>query len=228
MAIEGTGTIIRIRTIGARHVFLLAAACLVVGLGAGYGARALRMPAPASPTRIASPGFQHPAAGQRPSLAQMQLMANQQAAPLIDKLKTDPNNTALLVQVGALYHGTQQYGQAATYYGRAVAIDPKNVANRIKLAASLYRGGDADGAIAQLNQALTVDAKDANSLFNLGLIKWEGKQDGPGALAAWRLLLKSNPQLSPERKQTVEKLISQVQLHTQLQAKAALRAGPQN
>ena len=56
-----------------------------------------------------------------------------------------------------------------------------------------------DGAISQLQTALQYDPKDANSLFNLGMIKWQGKQDGKGALAAWRELLKSNPQLSAEQ-----------------------------
>ena len=81
---------------------------------------------------------------------------------------------------------------------------------RTKLASSLYRSGDVDGAIAQLNEALRYDPKDANSLFDLGMIKLQGKQDGKGALAAWQRLLKSNPQLSADRKATVEKLMADV------------------
>ncbi|HEY2860964.1 MAG TPA: tetratricopeptide repeat protein [Terracidiphilus sp.] len=197
------------RTLPTRHVYLIGAVCLVCGLAAGYTVHGSRIPAPARPA--ASAPFHHPTVGQRPSLAQFQQMAAKQAAPLIEKLKTDPSNVDLLLQVGALYHATQQYPQAITYYSRAVAAEPKNVANRIKLASSLYRGGDPDAAIVQLNAALAVNPSDANSLFNLGLVKWEGKQDGSGALAAWKLLLKSNPQLAPERKATVQKLMNQVQ-----------------
>jgi cytochrome c-type biogenesis protein CcmH/NrfG len=69
-----------------------------------------------------------------------------------------------------------------------------------------------DGAIRQLQQALHYDPKDANSLFNLGMIKWQGKQDSQGALAAWRELLKRNPELSAERKATVQKLMAEVQM----------------
>ena len=72
--------------------------------------------------------------------------------------------------------------------------------------------GDVEAAISQLQQGLHYDPKDANSLFNLGMIKWKGKQDSEGALAAWRELLKSNPQLSVDRKATVEKLIADVQM----------------
>jgi len=116
----------------------------------------------------------------------------------------------LLIQVGAIYHTTHQFKQAAAYYDKAVRVDPKSVAIRTKLASSLYRDGDVDGAIAQLNRALSYDPKDANALFDLGMIKLQGKQDGKGALAAWKELLKSNPELSTDRRATVEKLMADV------------------
>jgi cytochrome c-type biogenesis protein CcmH/NrfG len=43
------------------------------------------------------------------------------------------------------------------------------------------------------------------------MIKWQAKQDSQGALDAWRELLKSNPQLSADRKATVQKLMADVQ-----------------
>ncbi|MGA8730238.1 MAG: tetratricopeptide repeat protein [Terracidiphilus sp.] len=137
-------------------------------------------------------------------------MADTQAAPLLEKLKSDPHNSALLSQVGAIYHTTHQFEQAAGYYGKAVQADPKNVVLRTKLASSLYRSGDPDGAIKQLNQALRYNPKDANALFDLGMIKLHGKQDGKGALAAWQQLLKSNPDLSADRKATVQQLMAAV------------------
>jgi cytochrome c-type biogenesis protein CcmH/NrfG len=148
--------------------------------------------------------------GHMPSLDEMKQMADKQAAPLLEKLKSDPNNSALLIQVGAIYHTTHQFKQAAAYYDKAVRVDPKSVAIRTKLASSLYRDGDVDGAIAQLNRALSNDPKDANALFDLGMIKLQGKQDGKGALAAWKELLKSNPELSTDRRATVEKLMADV------------------
>lgn len=149
-------------------------------------------------------------AGRMPTLADMKRMADKQAEPLLGKLKTDPNNVDLLSKVAAIYNSTHQFQDAATYYRRAVQADPKNVALRTKLAASLYRTGDVDSGIAQLKQALTYDPKDANALFDLGMMRLQGKQDGKGALAAWQLLLKSNPQLSSERRATVEKLMADV------------------
>jgi len=33
----------------------------------------------------------------------------------------------------------------------------------------------------------------ADTLFNLGIVKWQGKKDGPGAVAAWEKLLETSP-----------------------------------
>jgi cytochrome c-type biogenesis protein CcmH/NrfG len=192
----------------------MAVLSLAAGLAIGYLLRGGQSPvSPARPAAsAAAPSARQGATSstQMPSLEEMKQMADRQAAPLLNKLKSDPNNSALLSQVGAIYHTTHQFNQAAAYYGKAVRIDPANVALRTKLASSLYRGGDVDGAIAQLNQALSYDPKDANALFDLGMIKLEGKQDGKGALAAWQFLLKTNPQLSADRKATVLKLMAGV------------------
>jgi cytochrome c-type biogenesis protein CcmH/NrfG len=114
--------------------------------------------------------------------------------------------------VGNIYKATHQFKEAATYYDKIVQIDPKNVAMRTELASCLYYNGDVEGALSQLQQSLRYDPKDANSLFNLGMIKWLGKQDAKGALTAWQELLKANPQLSADRKATVEKLMADVQM----------------
>src|SRR5208337_4473844 len=138
-------------------------------------------------------------AGHMPSLEDMKKMADTKAAPLIDKLKSDPNNVDLLTQVGNIYKATHQFKDAATYYDKIVQVDPKNVAMRTELASCLYYNGDVDGALGQLQQSLHYDPRDANSLFNLGVIKWQGKQDAKGALTAWQELLKTNPQLSADK-----------------------------
>ena len=197
-----------------KQVYAMAAVCLVVGLAIGYLFRGSQSPAPPVPEAAQT---QPPAMGggmgrQMPSLDQMKQMADKKAEPLLEKLKSDPTNTDLLKQVGNMYQATHQFKEAAGYYDKALQVDPKNVAIRTQLASSLYYNGDVDGAITQLQKGLEFDPKDANSLFNLGMIKWQGKQDGKGALEAWQTLLKSNPQLSADRKATVQKLIADVQM----------------
>jgi cytochrome c-type biogenesis protein CcmH/NrfG len=199
----------------ATRVYAMAAICLGVGLAVGYLMRTA-MADPASTVPVAKAAVTSPhsgamtPAGHMPSLAEMHQIASQKAAPLLAKLKKDPNNSALLMQIGSLYHSAHQFKDAATYYGMAVQLDPKNVDAHVKLAISLFRAGDVDPAIAELNRALSLDPKNPNALFNLGLIRLQGKQDPKGAQAAWQKLLKLNPQLDPERKAQVQKLMDGV------------------
>jgi cytochrome c-type biogenesis protein CcmH/NrfG len=214
MTDKSTAPVPAIPTLRAAQVYAMAAFCLAVGLGIGYLMRgsqlaALSTKSVAHATTPKAPASAKPS-GHRPSLDEMRQMADKQAAPLLEKLKSNPNDSSLLVQVGAIYHTTHRFKEAAEYYTRALDTDPRNVAVRTKLASSLYRNGDVEGAIKQLNQALAYDPKDANALFDLGMIKLQGKSDPKGALAAWQRLLKTNPQLSPERKATVMKLMATV------------------
>jgi cytochrome c-type biogenesis protein CcmH/NrfG len=202
----------------AKQVYAMAGICLLVGLAVGYLFRGSQsMAAPAQPVANVQPSV--PAnpmgGGHMPSLEDMKQMADKKAEPLIEKLKSDPNNSSLLIQIGNLYKGTHQFKDAAEYYDKALKIDPKNVAIRTEMASCMYYNGDVDGAISQLQQSLHYDPKDANSLFNLGMVKWQGKQDSKGALAAWKELLKSNPQMSTDRKATVQKLMADVQMKGQ-------------
>lgn len=211
MASESTRISTASPTLPTVQVYGLAVLCLAAGLGIGYVFHDSQAAAPAIPqTQVQSP---HGAmTGHMPSLQDLKQMADKQAAPLKEKLKSDPNNTDLLLQLGAIYHSTHQFKDASEYYGKAAQIDPKNPAIRTKLAASLYRGGNPDGAIAQLNDALQYAPNDANTLFNLGMIKLEGEQDAKGAVAAWQKLLKTNPQLSPDRKAEVNKLLAAAEM----------------
>jgi cytochrome c-type biogenesis protein CcmH/NrfG len=199
----------------AKQVYAMAVISLAVGLAIGYLFRGSQSPAAPAPPAQANAQPAAPAGhmgGQMPTLEQMKQMADKKAEPLVEKLKGDPNNKDLLIQTGNIYLSTHQFKDAAGYFDKALQVDPKNVAIRTQLASCLYYNGDADGAISQLQKALQYDPKDANSLFNLGMIKWKGKQDNKGAVEAWQKLLKSNPQLSADRKATVQKLLADVQM----------------
>lgn len=193
------------------QVYLLSALFLVIGLAIGYffvgskivsTPKAAAVPAAAPPVHNAGMGT-HPI----PTMDQMKQMAAVQTSALVEKLKTDPNNAQLLLEVAAIYKSSHQFKEAADYYSRALKIDPKNVGTRTELASCLYYSGDVDGALVQLNQSLKYKPTDPNSLFNLGLIKWKGKNDAAGAIATWQELLKTNPDL--DRKQIVEQMIAE-------------------
>ncbi len=190
------------------HVYAMAVICLIAGLGIGYVLRTSVIAAPPAPHAAAAVPSPHAAMPPGHALEQWKQLSDQKAAPLLEKLKSSPNDASLLAEIAALYHTTHRFKEAVDYYNRAVHIDPKNVALRTKLASSLYRNGDVDSAIAQLNTALTYDPKNANALYDLGMIKLQGKGDSKGAVAAWRLLLKTNPDLSPDRRAMVMKVMA--------------------
>lgn len=191
------------------QVYTLAVICLLLGLAVGYLFRGSQGKSaaltPSSQNAALQPAGDAPS---MPTLEQMKHMADTKAAPLLEKLKTDPNNAALLVQVGKIYESTHQFKDAATYFGKALEANPKDVPTRTEMASCMYYEGDVDGAITQLQRALQDQPNDANALFNLGIIKWKGKNDSAGAVAAWRELLKSNPNLEPDKKAQVQKLIA--------------------
>jgi len=199
------------------QTFTMAAICLVVGLLVGYLLRgsASSAPAVASAASVA-PSIPAPAAepagmsaGQQrmPTLEEMKQMADKQVEPLLAKLKSDPNNAQLLIQIGDIYKMTHQFKSAAEYYSKSLDVDPKNVGVRTDMASCLYYLGDVDGALAQLNKSLSYDPKHAGTLLNIGVIRWKGKGDVDGAIASWKKLLEYYPNY--ERKDVVQHLITE-------------------
>lgn len=207
----------------ATQVFAMAAVCLAIGLLVGY---LLRGSAPTTMATVQAsvadvpPGHlaMSPAAAPteapppKPTLEQMKHMADKQAEPLLLKLKADPNNAVLLNDAGKLYRATHQFKEAASYYQRSLKIDPKNVGARTDLASCLYYEGDVDGALAQLEKSLTYEPTHAGTLLNLGIMKFQGKHDAPGAIAAWEKLLRTNPNFA--QKDAVKHMIAEARKQT--------------
>ena len=134
-------------------------------------------------------------------------MADAQAAPGLEKLKTNPNNPELLASIGNVYYDAQQYSPATDYYGRALKINPSNASVRTDMATAYWYLGDADRAISEFNKALTFEPTNPNTLFNRGLVRWKGKKDVAGAEADWAKLLQTNPNYAG--KDTVKQMMAE-------------------
>ena len=135
-------------------------------------------------------------------------MADAQAAPLLDQLKSDPDNPELLTRIGNLYYDAQQYPVAVDYYGRALKAKPADAAVRTDMGTAYWYMGNADMAIAEFNKALAYTPNNPNTLFNLGLVKWKGKMDSAGAIADWEKLLATSPNY--EGRDKVEQMMAEV------------------
>ena len=95
------------------------------------------------------------------------------------------------------------------FYNRALQSRPSDASVRTDMATAYWYLGNIEEAIAQFNKALAFAPTNPNTLFNLGLVKWQGKHDGAGAIADWNKLLEANPNY--EQKDKVRKMLSDVE-----------------
>jgi len=194
------------------QAYIIALCCLLLGAIVGY---LFRSPggAPAAASMVAA-GHAAPAdmppAGQSPTPGQMKHMADKQSEPLLARLKADPDNPELLSQIAGFYYAAHQFPLAVQYYQRAVAVKP-TAKVLTSLGNAYFNVQDPDKALDSFQRALALDPGFADALFNLGLVKWQAKEDPKGAVDAWQKLLKANP-THPRRAQ-VEEMIARARKH---------------
>jgi tetratricopeptide (TPR) repeat protein len=196
---------------------LLSTACLAIGIALGWVLQpaasshsAATHPAAAPQTDVQNDA-QNTTSAQPDPNAQLKAAADSQAAPLIAKLKADPKNTELIISIGNLYYDAKQYSPAINYYGQALKINPADASVRTDLATAYWYTGDPDTALTEFDKALSYVPNNPNTLFNRGMVKWQGKMDAQGALADWKKLLATNPNY--QDKDQVQKMIDEVQKH---------------
>ncbi len=208
------------------QAYVMALICLLLGLAVGHLLRgsAGSQAQPAAVTGAAPtegmPGGQNTGGGvgQQITPEQLKVMADTQAAPLIERLKSEPKNARLLAEIGNLYYDAQQYRLAVAYYQRSLQIQPGNTNVRTDLGTAMWYLGDPDRAIDEFNTVLKAEPTKVNALMNLGVVEWQGKMNVPAAIAAWEKLLATNPNF--EGRQKVEQLIRQAKIHSNLKSGA--------
>ena len=108
-------------------------------------------------------------------------------------LARDPKNVAAAVKAGNLLYDGQRYVEAIGFYQQAFALNPADINVSTDLGTALWYSGRADEALAQYQRSLAISATHAQTLFNVGIVRADGKQDYAGAAAAWEKLLQTNP-----------------------------------
>jgi tetratricopeptide (TPR) repeat protein len=108
-------------------------------------------------------------------------------------LARDPKNAQAAVKAGNLLYDAQRYADAIGFYEQAFALLPSDINVSTDLGTALWYSGRADQALSQYEKSLAIDATHAQTLFNLGIVRADGKRDYAGAVAAWDTLLKTNP-----------------------------------
>ena len=216
------------------QVYTMSVVCLLVGLAVGF---LLRGSTSAQPVAVMPTTAQPPAAmgGAAPMNAmpgmgggtgapvqptpdQMKQMADKKVAPLLDQLKQNPQDVPLILKIGGYYMAAQQFDEAQKYFQQAVNVKatPETLT---RLSNAEAYAGQGDKAMETLNQALKLDPKYANALFNLGMLKWQVKGDLKGAIQCWETLVKTNPQ--HPRIEEVKRMIAEAKEHQQMPASPA-------
>ncbi len=193
------------------QAYVLAVICLLVGIAGGWFIRGSESAGVPTATASASAPAVGTTGTQSPTPAQMEKMADTQAGPLIEKLKADPTNAGIMESIGNVYYDAQQFPTAIDYYQRALKVQPANAGVRTDMATAYWYTGDADTAIAEFQKSLSYEPNKANTLFNLGVVEWQGKMDINKALATWQTLLDTNPNY--EGKDKVLELMAQAKKH---------------
>ncbi|HUM07164.1 MAG TPA: tetratricopeptide repeat protein [Terriglobales bacterium] len=195
------------------QAYTLAVICLLLGVAGGWLIRASGPGSPAQPASASAPESTEKAAqGMTPE--RLKQMADIQAQPLLEELKKDPSDVALLARIGNLYYDAQQYPSAIEFYQRALKAKPENTDIRTDMATAYWYAGDTDTAIVELKKSLSYQPNKVNTLFNLGMVQWQGKMDVPAAVATWQKLLDTNPNFEGRAK--VEELIAQAKKHSNI------------
>lgn len=108
-------------------------------------------------------------------------------------LARDPKNVAAAIGAGNLLYDAQRYSEAIGYYQQAFAGNPSDINVSTDLGTALWYTGRADDALAQYQESLAINPTHAQTLFNVGIVRNDGKHDHAGAVEAWEKLLASNP-----------------------------------
>jgi tetratricopeptide (TPR) repeat protein len=161
-----------------------AMAAMMFGLLAGYIIAIENRPAPVAATAVQGTAAPGPAV---PVVDESELRAYR------DILARDPKNVTAAVKAGNLLYDAQRYVEAITFYQQAFALNPTDINVSTDLGTSLWYAGRPDEALQQFEKSLALNGTHAQTLFNTGIVRADGKGDYKGAVLAWDTLLKTNP-----------------------------------
>lgn len=190
----------------------MAVFCLLLGVALGYLFRGSASPDLAASAAATTAASDMNNASGKPTPEQQKAIVDRAAAPLLDAVNKNPNDFESVVNLGNVYYDGNQYPEAIRYYQRALAIDGNNADVRTDLGTAYWYMGDADRALTEFKKSLKVRPNHPGTLFNIGIVEWQGKQDPAAAVTAWQELLKNNPNY-PQRQQ-VEDLIAKAKQHS--------------
>ncbi len=130
------------------------------------------------------------------------LSAARESAPPVDmarvkelsaKIKQNPHDFDSIVELANLNFDQKNYGDAVNLYKTALEVRPDALNVRTDMGTAMFYQERFDDAIAEFQQVLQSDPKNAQALFNLGVTMLHGKNDPKRALEYWERMMATNP-----------------------------------
>ncbi len=109
------------------------------------------------------------------------------------RLAQNPNDFLLLSDLGNLHFEIQDFPGAIGYYERALAIAPDDANIRTDLGTALYYSDSPAEALAEFERSLELEPGHPQTLFNMGVVLLESRNDTEGAIELWERLIEMNP-----------------------------------
>jgi cytochrome c-type biogenesis protein CcmH/NrfG len=110
-----------------------------------------------------------------------------------DILARDPKNLQAAINAGNMLYDAHRYVEAIPFYQQAFTLNESDINVSTDLGTALWYAGRADEALAQYERSLKISPTHAQTLFNVGIVRADGKHDYAGAIAAWERLLATTP-----------------------------------
>jgi len=129
-------------------------------------------------------------------------------AVLEQATKTTPDNVQAWTQLGHLNSDLDRYEEAIEAYQKSLALDPDRPDVWTDLGVMYRRSGKPKKAIESFDRALSLDSHHQTALYNKGVVLMHDLNDLDGAMAAWKALLKINPDAQTSDGRRISDLVS--------------------
>lgn len=124
---------------------------------------------------------------------QAHLVNEEELRAFKDILVQDPKNVKAAIEIGNRLYDGNRFAEAIPYYRQALELEPGNVNVSTDLGTALFYAGLVDDALLQFESSLKIDPGHAQTYFNIGIVRRDGKKDVAGAVSAWEQLLATQP-----------------------------------
>lgn len=128
------------------------------------------------------------------------------------QLQQNPNDDALLMQLGHAYMENQQYAEGEEIFRKVSELNPQNPESRVDLGICLRQTGEVEQALQMLQKATTDFPQYGDGWLQLAVLYRDNLQENKRALEYFQKYLQVEPQsnLAPQVRQEVERIKRQL------------------